>query len=151
MNLFSVLITGLALVFTAAILHRLWQVIDFYRRRAASTAWLPATAQVTARYVETLKGSKVNTTYQPKITYVYTMAGKTFERNISLGMTASETSAWAAINQFGPTIDVRYNPQKPAQQFTVYEQVSAIDIRDMVLLLLFLCFWLLLTVNLTRG
>lgn len=151
MDVLRLLMGGLALIFTVAILYRLWEIIDFYQRRAAGPGWLIANAQVTARYVETLTGHKVGTSYRPKITFSYQAGGLQYEKNISLGMTASESSAREAIRQINDTIEVRYQPNRPARQITAYEQVSPLDMRDMVLLLLFLGLWLFLTFDLGHG
>ncbi len=73
--------------------------------------------------ISTGGGGRGGRTYIPKITYSFSILGSSCEREISLGWRFTKSGAEDALDEIGPTINVRYNPGNPNEHIPDEEKV----------------------------
>lgn len=105
------------------------KVASVYRRKSASAGWAFATGQVLSRDIISIRNSKTSGyTYRAEITYNYAAPGESFEKKLSLGSKGVRAQAETLLNAVGDTIQVRYNPEKPAEHISDYEKIMPVQI-----------------------
>lgn len=124
--------TPYVLYITAAIMFgfsgfTLFKAIKQSQRIKASREWPSITAQVTGKEVIRQRSSKGQVSYHPQITYTYSVMGTQFSNHVRLPGIWSSTSAQKALDEFPPMLEVRYNPEKPAESSHAYDKVRVGD------------------------
>ena len=105
------------------------KVISINRRKSASVSWPTSTGQVLSRDVLSIRNSKTNSySYRAEVTYNYTTPGGPFEKKLFLGSKGVRLQAEKLINAVGDTIQVRYNPEKPAEHISDYEKIMPVQV-----------------------
>ena len=125
------IIVGIGLL--AFSIYKIYEFIKFQRRKSASETWPVIPAQVTDKQVTVHHSSRGGNTFIPKVSYKYTVMGQAYEKSINLAGIYSRDSAQKTLDDFGPTIELRYDPNNPKEHITVHEKVRVGD----VLLILF--------------
>ena len=114
----------LAVLMLAVSIYYGLKVISIYRRKSASASWPTATGQMLSRDVSSIRNSKTNSySYRAEVTYNYAAPGGPFEKKLFLGSKGVRAQAEEMVNAVGDTIQVRYNPEKPAEHISDYEKI----------------------------
>jgi hypothetical protein len=103
------------------------KVILQLRRIAASKEWPVTPGQVIGKEVLRHRSMRSGTTYSAEVTYHYSVMGSEYAHRVSLAGQASKIAAQQALESIGPTLEVRYNPEKPSESSNVYDKVSTRD------------------------
>ncbi|NMC35144.1 MAG: DUF3592 domain-containing protein [Veillonellaceae bacterium] len=124
--------TPFVLYITAAIMfgfsaYTLIKAILQARRIKASQEWPPVMAQVTGKEVVRQRSSKGHVSYFPEVRYAYSVMGSEFTGHLRLPGIWTSNSAQKALDEFPPTLEVRYNPEKPAENSHAYDKVKVGD------------------------
>jgi len=124
--------TQLVLYIAAAIMFgfsgfTLFKVIRQSQRIKASREWPALTAQVTGKEVIRQRSSKGQVSYHPQVSYTYSVMGTQFSNHVRLPGIWSSISAQKALDEFAPTLEVRYNPENPSESSHAYDKVNAGD------------------------
>lgn len=119
----------LAAVWLAVSIYYGLQVLSIHRRKSASASWPSTTGQVLSKDVSSIKNNKTNSySYSAEVTYNYTAAGESFEKKLVLGSKGARAQAEMLLDAVGKTLQVRYNPEKPAEHISDYEKIKPSDI-----------------------
>jgi hypothetical protein len=105
----------------------LFKVIKQSQRIKASREWPAITAQVTGKEVIRHRSSKGHVSYHPQVSYTYSVMGTQFSNLVRLPGNWRSTSAQKALDEFAPTLEVRYNPENPSESSHAYDKVNAGD------------------------
>jgi hypothetical protein len=105
----------------------LFKVIKQSQRIKASREWPAITAQVTGKEVIRQRSSKGHVSYHPQVGYTYAVMGTEFSNLVRLPGNWRSTSAQQALDEFAPTLEVRYNPENPSESSHAYDKVNAGD------------------------
>jgi len=97
------------------------------RRIKASQEWPPVMARVTGKEVIRQRSSKGHVSYFPEVRYAYSVMGSEFNGHLRLPGIWSGNSAQKALDEFPPSLEVRYNPEKPVENSHAYDKVKAGD------------------------
>jgi hypothetical protein len=120
----QILMIVLAVLMIAVSIYYGLQVISIYRRRAASGSWSTAAGNVLSREVSSHKNSKTHSySYRAEVTYSYAAPGGPFEKKLFLGSKGIRAQAEKLLDAIGDTIQVRYNPEKPAEHISDHEKI----------------------------
>jgi hypothetical protein len=119
----------LAAVWMAVSIYYGLQILSIHRRKSASASWPATTGQVLSKDVSSTRNSKTNSySYSAEFTYNYTAAGESFEKKLVLGSKGARAQAEMLLDTVGETIQVHYNPEKPAEHISDYEKIKPSDI-----------------------
>jgi len=133
----STLLIVLALLMLALCGYQALKVFSIRRRKAASATWPAAAGQVLSKAVSSVRNSKTNSyTYRAEVTYSYAAPGGPFEKKLFLGSKGVRAQAEKLLEGVGETIPLRYNPEKPAEQFSDYEKVLPAQVAAIAAMLL---------------
>ena len=125
----SILLIALAVLMLALGGYQALKVFSIRRRKAASAAWPAATGQVLAKEVSSVRNSKTGGyTYRAEVKYSYAAPGGPYEKKLFLGTKGLRAQADKLLEGVGETIPLRYNPEKPAEQFSDYEKVMPVQV-----------------------
>jgi len=125
----STLLIVLAVLMLALCAYQALKVFSIRRRKAASAAWPAAEGQVLSKGVSSVRNSKNGSyTYRAEVTYSYAAPGGPYEKKLFLGTKGLRTQADKLLEGVGETIPLRYNPEKPAEQFSDYEKVMPVQV-----------------------
>lgn len=105
----------------------LFKVIRQSRRIKASREWPVLTANVVGKEVIRQRSSKGTVSYHPQVSYTYSVMGTEFSNHVRLPGIWSSISAQKALDEYAPTLEVRYNPEKPSESSHAYDKVNAGD------------------------
>jgi hypothetical protein len=123
MNTQFYLIVLAVLMLAVSIFYGL-KAISTYRRKSASASWPTAAGQVLSKDILSIRNSKTNSySYRAEVTYNYAAPGGPFEKKLFLGSKGVRTQAEKLVNAVGDTIQVHYNPEKPAEHISDYEKI----------------------------
>ncbi len=123
-------------------LYLFWKMINIVRKQRASVSWILTTGRVCDRKIAHLRNGDGEESYEPAITYCYTVMGEEFKRTISLKSASFRYSAEITLAEFGDTVEIRYNPEKPKEHISSDEKVRLIDIFATVVFLPTSLVWL---------
>jgi hypothetical protein len=98
------------------------KVISIYRRKTASASWPATTGNVLSRNIS-LSRNRNSTSYRAEVTYSYAAPGGSFEKKLFLGSKGLRDQAQNLLDAVGNTIQVRYNPEKPAEHISDHEKI----------------------------
>jgi len=127
------LLIVLAVVMLAVSVFYGLKVISIYRRKSASAGWPAASGQVLSRDVSSVRNSKNNSTsYRAEVTYNYAAPGGPFQKKLFLGSKGVRSQAEQLVNAVADTIQVRYNPEKPAEHISDYEKIMPVQVVSIV-------------------
>jgi len=100
------------------------KVMSIYRRKSASVNWPTATGQMLSKDVSSIRNSKTNSySYRAEVTYNYAAPGGPFEKKLFLGSKGVRAQAEELLNAVGDTLQVHYNPEKPAEHISDHEKI----------------------------
>ena len=124
--------TQLVLYLTALIMvgfsvYTLFKAVMKARRIKASQEWPPVMAHVTGKEVIRQRSNKGHESYFPEVRYAYSVMGSEFNGQLRLPGIWSSGSAQKALDEFPPTMEVRYNPEKPEVNTHPYEHNNPAD------------------------
>lgn len=108
--------------------YKIWQVVQLSRRISASKMWPTIAGMVASKKVREHWTQKSGKSYHPEFTVKYSIMGQEYEKTVSLPGIFSKNSAEKALGEIGATIEVRYNPENPAETVTGQEKVNIADI-----------------------
>jgi hypothetical protein len=112
-------------------LYRLWRMIGIFHRHSVSASWKLTTGKVCDRKIAELHefdGDGWWYWYRPEITYNYTVMGEEFKNTFSAGShSLVRTCAEKTLAEFGDTLGVFNNPEKPEESIPSREKVSRMD------------------------
>jgi hypothetical protein len=129
----QILLIVLAVLLIAVSIYSGLKVISISRRKSASARWPTAAAQVLSRNISTSRNSKSNTvTYRAEITYGFAAQGGSYENKLFLGSKGMRSQAEKLVNAVGDTIQVHYNPEKPAEHISDYEKITPAQIATII-------------------
>lgn len=113
------------------------KIWSFNRRKAASAGWPIIAADVVSRDISSRRNSKTNvTSYRANVTYRYAAPGGPIEKKLFLGSKNMRDQAEKLVDDVGETIQVHYNPEKPAENFSDYEKTMPVDVITMIVSLI---------------
>lgn len=132
MNTQSLLIALAVLLIAVSVFFGL-KVLGIYRRKNASASWPAATGNVSSRNISSIKNSSSSGySYRADATYSYDAPGGPFEKKLFLGSKGLRPQAEKLLETIGDTIQVRYNPEKPAEHITDLEKIMPVDVFSMI-------------------
>ncbi|MEN4013141.1 MAG: DUF3592 domain-containing protein [Chloroflexota bacterium] len=100
------------------------KILSIYRRKSASANWPSTTGRVLSKDILSTRNSKTNSySYSAEVTYNYTVPGGSFEKKLFLGSKGVRSQAEMLLNAVGETVQVRYNPEKPAEHISDHEKI----------------------------
>ena len=101
------------------------KIIGTNKKKTASASWPVVNGHVLSKEVSSSKNSSSSGfTYRAHITYSYNAPGGPFEKKLFLGSKGVRSQAEKLLNAVGDTIQVHYNPEKPAEQISDYEKIT---------------------------
>lgn len=128
MNTQFFLIVLAALMIAVSVFYGL-KVISIYRRKKASASWPITSGNVLSRDVSSIRNRKTNSTsYRAEVTYSYVAPGGPFEKKLFLGSKGVRAEAEKLLDAVGDTIQVRYNPEKPAEHISDHEKIMPAEV-----------------------
>lgn len=124
--------TQMVLYITALIMFgfsgfTLFKAIKQARRIKASQEWPSVSARVTSKEVIRQRSSKGHVSYFPEVRFAYSVMGSEFNGHLRVPGIWSSNSAQKALDEFPPSLEVRYNPEKPVENSHAYDKVKAGD------------------------
>ncbi len=109
------------------------KIYGIYRRKTASARWLAATGNVLSRDISSVKNSSTSGySYRADVTYSYDAPGGPFKKKLFLGSKGLRPQAEKLLEAIGETIQVHYNPEKPAEHITDLEKIMPIHVFTMI-------------------
>lgn len=124
--------TQLVLYVTALIMfgfsaYTLFKALMQARRIKSSREWPALIARVSGKEVIRQRSSKGHVSYFPEVQYTYSVMGSEFNGRLRIPGIWSNNSAQKALDEFPPSFEARYNPEKPAENSHVYDKVKVGD------------------------
>lgn len=119
-------ITGVLLLVFAG--YKIWKVVQLAQKISASKMWPAIAGDVVSKKVKEHWTQKSGKSYHPEITVKYTIMGQEYEKTISLPGIFSQHSAEKALGEIGASLEVRYNPENPAETVAEKEKVNITDL-----------------------
>lgn len=106
----------------------LFRVIKQALRLKASSEWPAVTAQVTNKEVVKKRSGNGQVSFYPEVSYQYSIMGSEFNQSTRLpGATWSSSSAQKILDDFGESLEVRYNPENPTENSHAFDKVKMTD------------------------
>lgn len=129
----QILLVVLAALLAAFSVFNGLKLISIYRRKAASASWPAAAGKVLSRDISSSRNSKTNSySYRAEVTYSYAAPGGPFEKKLFLGSKGVRAEAEKLLAAVDDTIQVRYNPEKPAEHISDHEKIMPAQVAAVI-------------------
>ena len=111
------------------------KLIQQMLKKNKSQSWQVSSAEVVSQRVTKKISTRSGASYYPEIDYRYSVMGQPFEKTIRLAKNYSRQKAQEKVDNFGTTIEVRYDPNQPEEHISEYDIVNYPDILLIVIML----------------